>query len=737
MAQRAEGNFHLFSLSQVPTFVLLTPETILRNYAGRTGVLSCSCYTVLPLVLSASPWFILLCLLVGAGYAALLYSAKAPWSRAVNYALAFVRFAVVSFLCFLLLSPFIKTTTNTTEAPTLVLAVDNSQSVGLFTPAPVLRQATQGLTQLAQTLRGRGFRVETRVLDQVRPTRPDSVQFRAASSDLDGLLTNVREQYEGRNLAGVVFASDGLVNQGRAPQFADYNFPIYSLGLGDTIAKKDLSLPILTYNRVAFSGNQFPVEAEVAYDGFAGGTATVVLRENGRTLQTKRVSLPAGQRRTKTTFLVTAPAPGKRRYEVVVARQAGEFTPVNNNKFAYVEVVKGKLRVLLAGAAPHPDLKALRAAILQNDNFDLTTYLPGINPLKAQDYDVAILHQLPAQAGQGQEVLSLVRTRRLPALYILGSQSDFGTYNAISTGLTVQPRGQQTDDVTPVLNSAFSRFTFEAEALARFATYPPAPVPFGDVRLSGSAEAALYQQVGRLKTQKPLLVFGGTPQQRQATLLTDGSWQWRLQESVEHDDRPEAYDRLIIRTLQLLTQNANKKRLDVYPTQDAFTTQDDITFGAETYNAIFERIYGQQITLTLTDEQQKTRTFTYTNTEDGAPLHLGTLPGGLYRYAARATLGGQPQQDRGEVLVQDQQLEALQSRADHNLLSQLSQRSGQRLYYPAQLDQLAQDIQKANYKPVIYEQEDLKDLINLKWLFFLLLGLMTVEWATRKYSGGV
>ncbi|MEJ7666747.1 MAG: hypothetical protein WKG07_48180 [Hymenobacter sp.] len=43
-------------------------------------------------------------------------SARAPWSRAINYALAALRFAVVSFLCFLLLSPFIKTTTTRTES---------------------------------------------------------------------------------------------------------------------------------------------------------------------------------------------------------------------------------------------------------------------------------------------------------------------------------------------------------------------------------------------------------------------------------------------------------------------------------------------------------------------------------------------------------------------------------------------------------------------------------------------
>ncbi|WP_240737210.1 VWA domain-containing protein [Hymenobacter metallicola] len=687
---------------------------------------------------AASPWLILLCLAVGAGYAALLYSAKAPWSKPVNYALAALRFVVVSFLCFLLLSPFIKTTTTTKEQPTIVLAVDNSQSVGLFTPKPVLSQATAGITQLAADLGRRGFQVETRTLSAgARPARPDSLRFQAPASDLDGLLSGIGESYDGRNLAGVVLVSDGIVNQGRSPVYSEFNFPIYSVAVGDTLPKKDVRLAVLTYNRVAFSGNRFPIEAEIDYSGFSGGEASVQLRENGRVLETRRVPLTASRRSQKTTFLLTANAPGKHRYEVVVQPLAGEFTTLNNTKSAYIEVVKGKLRVLLAGAAPHPDLKALRAAIQQNDNFALTTYLPGITPLQNQDYDVAILHQLPARGGVGAEVLAAVKSRKVPTFYIVGAQSDFNAYNSFGTGLTITPRGSQTDEVTPVLNPSFSRFTFEEDALRRFTAYPPAAVPFGDLRVNSGAEVALYQQVGRLKTQKPLLVLGGVPAQRQATLLTDGSWQWRLQEAADHADRPEAYDRLIIRTLQLLTANANKKRLDVYPTQDAFSTADDVTFAAETYNAIFERIYGQAIRLTLTDEQNRTRTFNFTNSEDGSPLHLGSLPGGLYRYAATATLSGQHQQDRGELLVQEQQLETLEARANHNLLYQLSRRSGSRLYYPGQFAQLTQDIQQANAKPVLYTQEDLKDLINLKWLFFLLLALVTAEWATRKYSGGI
>lgn len=677
---------------------------------------------------------------MGAGYAALLYSAQAPWRRSINYALAGLRFVVVSFLCFLLLSPFIKTTTTRTEAPTVVLAVDNSQSVSLFTPQPALAQLTSGLPKLAATLREKGFRVETRTLTKA-DAAPDSLRFTASRTDLNKLLADSREANAERNLAGVVLVSDGLVNQGQEPQFSEFNFPIFSVALGDSVAKKDLRLTDLVYNRVAFSGNKFPLEAELGYEGYAGGAATVEVREGSRVLESRRVALPAGRRRVKTTFQLTAPAPGKRRYEVRVLPQAGEFTALNNTRTAFIEIVKGKLRVLLAGAAPHPDLKALRAAILANNNFDLTLAVAGVGPpLPAgTSFDVAVLHQLPARGGLGQELLARVRAARVPVLYVLGAQSDYNAYNQLGAGLSVQPRGTQTDEVTPLPNPGFGRLPLDAESQQRFRQYPPVPVPFGDLRLSGGAEAALWQQVGRLPTQKPLLVFGSAAgaSPRAATLLAENTWQWRLEEAIAHDDRPEAYDRLISRTLQLLTQNANKKRLDVYPAQDVFGTQDDVTLGAETYNAVFERIYDQKITLTLTDSARKARTVSFANAPDGSPLHLGPLPAGLYRYQARATLGGQAQQTGGELLVQNQPLEAQESKADHRLLAQLSRRSGGRLYYPSQLDKLAQDIEKANFKPQLSSEEDLKDLINLKWLFFALVALLAAEWATRKYQGGI
>ena len=42
---------------------------------------------------------------------------------------------------------------------------------------------------------------------------------------------------------------------------------------------------------------------------------------------------------------------------------------------------------------------------------------------------------------------------------------------------------------------------------------------------------------------------------------------------------------------------------------------------------------------------------------------------------------------------------------------------------------------KNDIKPISYSHQKLSDLINLKWVFFVLLGLISVEWFIRKRNG--
>src|SRR5690606_33529293 len=139
-------------------------------------------------------------------------------------------------------------------------------------------------------------------------------------------------------------------------------------------------------------------------------------------------------------------------------------------------------------AVPHPDIKALKLAIETDDNFETELFMPGITDLEAGNYDLAILHQLPSRLNNGTEVLKLVQQKQIPTLYIIGAQTNLTELNRLQPGVFISPRGNQTDEVLPQINSGFSRFTFAGNAAATLTKYPPVTVPFADFRLNPNTE---------------------------------------------------------------------------------------------------------------------------------------------------------------------------------------------------------------------------------------------------------
>jgi hypothetical protein len=63
--------------------------------------------------------------------------------------------------------------------------------------------------------------------------------------------------------------------------------------------------------------------------------------------------------------------------------------------------------------------------------------------------------------------------------------------------------------------------------------------------------------------------------------------------------------------------------------------------------------------------------------------------------------------------------------------------SGGRMLYPGELDELKTLIENSgSAKPVMREITTTRSIIHLKWIFFVLLGLLGMEWFVRKFNGG-
>lgn len=687
----------------------------------------------LSLLFESPPWLIGVGILLGIAYAAVLYyRIKAPWNRNINYILAALRLMLVAQLSLLLFGPLIRQIKNTRERPAIVLAVDNSGSISEIEDSLSIRSLVAGISDLEIALNDAGYLVEIRTLNGT--STPESFTFNANSSDLNQMLRGIQNDYESRNLAHVLLFSDGLFNLGSNPSFYPYNFRIHTIGLGDTTHRPDLNLNALLYNKIAYQGNQFPVVAELFSYNLAGQEVTVKVEENGVEIDRTKIRVRGESQFDQIKFLIEAKEGGMLRYRVSAVPVENEFITSNNTKEAYVEIIEGRQKILVVAAAPHPDIKAIKSALESNQNYEVVIHIDGIQPYVEDKYDAIVLHQVPDRRRRYQEILQKIQQEQIPAFFIFGNQSDINAFNDINGAVRIMPISFQKDQVFPVFNTNFGRFLFSQENAALLNEYTPVTVPFANYAVLTQAEIMLYQKVGRVNTQKPLLVMQKSNGWSSAVMLGEGLWNWRVQEFARTQQR-EVFDEMLTKIVQYLSAKEDKRRFKVYPVKNEFLNSETIVFETEVYNEIYEPTYGHKIDLQLTNDQNRTSSYTYITSEQNSSYRISGLNDGIYKFTASAIIDGVRETVNGAFSVRDLQIETTNLTADHQLMQTIASRNSGDFYLKNQIENLKADLLAEEQKYKIYSSESYLAIINLKWAFFILILFVSIEWFLRKFHG--
>ena len=117
-------------------------------------------------------------------------------------------------------------------------------------------------------------------------------------------------------------------------------------------------------------------------------------------------------------------------------------------------------------------------------------------------------------------------------------------------------------------------------------------------------------------------------------------------------------------------------------------------------------------------------------------MNAGYFPAGDYTFTASVEIGEKTATETGKFAITPVNFENLDLQANHNLLFQLAAESGGKFYLPNQSEQLISDLQNNNrLKATSYYQEMINELLNLKWMFFVALLVLSVEWFLRKFWG--
>ncbi len=693
------------------------------------------------LSLSYSPFLILACIAVGIALSVLLYRRDTRFNslsktlRAVLYTL---RAAAVSSLCFLLLSPMIKTQQTEIKKPVIVIAQDASSSM-----KSAINDSTTVINKLNQLETALGSNFDIKKLSFGERVREG---FDASQNDkltnMSEVLDYVADNYAESNVAGVVMATDGIYNESTNPLYNAKNLksPIYTLAVGDTTPKKDIAIKRVLSNSIVYLSDKFNVQIDVAAFNCSGANTTLTVQKidaSGapRTVGTQQISINSPDFFTTKEITIEATEAGVNHYRATISAVNGESTTSNNVRDFYIDVLDARTKILLLALAPHPDVSALNEALSQNKNYNVITAYASEVKNDVSNVDFVVLHQLPGYANNGADgFMAAMNTKKIPRLYIVGTQTDLRRLATQQNILSItSDGGRQTNEVQAVLNNNFNLFELN-DNQRKINGFVPLTAPFGNFKVTGNGQTLYNQKIGKIETNFPLVVLGESDGIRTGIIAAEGLWKWRLFNYAQNQNN-DITDDLFLKIIQYLSVKEDKRKFKVTTEKQSFRENETISFNAELYNNSFQRINTPDVTLTVTAPKGEQYNYTMNKNGDSYDYNIGVLPANFYRYKATTYFNGQKFEAEGGFNVQAIQLELTDLTANHALLRALSQQTGGVSLPLSNSEQLAQIIAAKKTKPMLFATTQTEPLLNKKWLFFLIAGFLSLEWFLRRYSG--
>ena len=649
--------------------------------------------------------------------------------------MAALRFVSVTLIAFLLLSPLIKTIRKEFEKPVIIIAQDNSESILINKDSVFYKTVFKDqLSQLKEKLESK-FEVKT-YLFGASTVESAALSFGEKYTDMAGMLDNIGERYQNRNVGAMVILSDGIFNKGNSPLYSADNlkFPVYTVALGDTSLQKDFLLSKINFNKIAYLGNKFPLEILLKANKLKGQRATIDVSKGNQSVFSKEVNINSERFSETVNLQIEAKETGIQHFVVKITEFEGEINTDNNKRDIFVEVLEGKDKVLILADAPHPDITAIKQALESSYNYEVTTQFTDDFNEPLNKYNLLILHQLPSLKRSISSIIAQASEIGLPILYVLGSNTNFNAFNQMKQGIQVMIDRSGFTDAQPALSNGFALFTLSDATKKISQEFPPLQCPFGTYKSQNANDVLYYQRINGITTERPAVLFSSDFSKKLGVIAGEGIWRWRLS-NYQLKNNHEAFDEIITKTVQYLTVKVNKNFFRVFVNNTNFENE-PLMFSAEVYNQSYELITDPEVEIVITNEEKKNFPFAFTKSGSSYMLNAGIFPPGTYKYLAKTKVGNKVYQQAGEFSVNMLNLETYNTTADHSLMHNIAAKHKGEMFYPASMDALAEAILKRDdIKTIAYSHKKYTDMINLFYVLLTILAFMSTEWFLRKRAG--
>ena len=539
----------------------------------------------------------------------------------------------------------------------------------------------------------------------------------------------------------MILISDGIFNRGVDPIYSKAvgSFPIYTIALGDTRPVLDLRINNLYFNELVYLGDQFAVRMDIKSFGGNGNSPQIKLTQIGEggqesLMTTKSFTVSDQNTLISEELIIEAKTPGINHYRVSISPIPGELNLKNNTIDFYVEVLDARQKVLILSEGSHPDIGAFKSALQSTDKYEID-FIQDLKLLKSSTpYNLVILYNIPSATTLMVEGITTWKKNSTPLLFVAGSKTSIPEFNKVQNMVQIVPKSRNSESEARVYwNTEYSAMSISDNAIRSINQFPPIQVPFADFKVSPNTKVIAFQKIGSVETVNPVILSQGN----EMVFIGEGFWKWRLHEYMNSEENT-VFDEIMSSLVQLVSAKTDKRKFRSKPRKQLFNENERILFDAELYDDVYKPVLKAEVKAILRSQDGKEYNYTFTPSpaNNSYQLNAGFLPVNTYSYIVSTSWNGVPYKETGSFTVSSVTLEQLENTANHKLLNKLSQSTGAKMFTLTQLDQLFKHMtERDDHKPVLVSEENTRPIIELFWIFFVILSFLATEWILRKYLG--
>jgi uncharacterized membrane protein len=707
--------------------------------------------------------------------------------------LGFRTLLAVSLLV-LLLEPGVRYMATSREANRVVLAVDLSASMaedagGKQSRARVALEAAE---KVRDQLRDEGgtWAPEIWAFDgEARPLDEEAVaNLRSGAAEAEGDRTNlaaildVLASADDRPLGGVLLISDGDDTERAAlgeevrGRLAALGAPVHTALVGRADAFKDIAIDEVVADDFAFVRNPVEIKVVLRERGFAGAKVSLSLREDGRPIAVREVTLEEG--RTEVSLTFEPKTSGKRVYTVAIPPQAGEAITGNNRADVALKIIRDRIRVLQLVGRPSWDERFVRRLLKENPSVDLISFFILRSPTdvagapsselslipfptrelfteQLHTFDVVIFQDFNYRPYQMAPYLKNVKQFVEDAgggFMMIGGELSFseGDYDGtpIADVLPVEllpGHGHiQTEKFRPLLTDAGRSHPItdlgdlaDRRSVAEDRAFAQLPELAGVNLVRGlkpDAEALLTH---------PFLNAGGQPapvvavrevgRGRSVAVMTDTAWHWALPH-VGAGGRGDAHRRFFANALRWLIRDPELSRVKVTTDKSEYDPGEPVIATVRSFDAKYAAEGGANVKLTLAplDGGAAESREGVTDKTGALELSFTGLAPGAWRVRVDAMSAGRAiGADENAFVVRRARAEALHVEPRAELLEAMAGSGGGRFVHVED----AGEVSFKDHGSVRVHRQRTEPLWSALWPLLVVAALAATEWWWRRRRG--